>query len=146
MSTLFNSSNRYEYNNWQYVIHLYLSFSFTLTHNHTWLIHLQFINVVLYCISYYFCFCAIQFQGLTTNVTVGGHNLEGWTIVPLPLTNSTRLAAALTRLPPLSFQATLTEGRMSFFQGTFNVSAEGSEPHDTFLRLDGWNKVRLGAN
>ncbi|KAK4298222.1 hypothetical protein Pmani_029407 [Petrolisthes manimaculis] len=87
-----------------------------------------------------------DFKGLTTNVTVSGHQLEGWTIIPLPLTNNSRLAASLTHMPLFSSQDAFSEGRMSFFQGTFNVSTEGSQPHDTFLRLDGWSKGLAWVN
>lgn len=90
-------------------------------------------------------------QGITTNVTLSDHTLEGWTMTPLPITHTARLQNALVHLrhqaaarntPPRGLQGT-DKGGMTFFSGSFQVPSDSSHPRDTFLRLDGWNKVRL---
>ena len=90
-------------------------------------------------------------QGITTNVTLSGNTLEGWTMTPLPITNTSRLGRALTRLrhkaaadrlPPHRLQGT-DKGGMTFYTGSFEVLQDSPHPMDTFLRLDGWTKVRL---
>lgn len=72
-------------------------------------------------------------------------------MAPLPLTSTSRLERALTRLrrwtasehlPQHRLQGT-DKGGMTFFSGSFQVPDDSSHPMDTFLRLDGWNKVRL---
>uniref|UniRef100_A0A0P4WBE4 Beta-galactosidase n=2 Tax=Scylla olivacea TaxID=85551 RepID=A0A0P4WBE4_SCYOL len=89
-----------------------------------------------------------DFKGITTNVTLSDHTLEGWTMIPLPITHTSRLQNALAHLhhwaagqnmPPLGLQGT-DKGGMTFFSGSFQVPEDSSHPRDTFLRLDGWNK------
>lgn len=90
------------------------------------------------------------FQGLTTNATISDHTLEGWSMVPLPLTDPVRLASAVSRLRrwaaserlPMHRLMGTDKGGMTFFTGSFEVPDNSSHPMDTFLRLDGWNKVR----
>ncbi|KAK8753118.1 hypothetical protein OTU49_002622 [Cherax quadricarinatus] len=84
-----------------------------------------------------------DFKGLTTNVTINNHELEGWTMTPLPLTNTTRLHHVLQRLRQtltLSPLLGTQQGGMTFYSGTFTVPSEESHPLDSFLRLDGWSK------
>lgn len=89
-------------------------------------------------------------QGLTTNVTVNGYSLSGWKMTPIPLTNITRLSSALRKLHDMTTSLGLSRseltgtprGGMAIYQGSFNVPNNSSHPQDTFLRLDGWGKVR----
>ncbi|XP_050711222.1 LOW QUALITY PROTEIN: beta-galactosidase-like [Eriocheir sinensis] len=89
-----------------------------------------------------------DFKGLTTNATISDHTLENWSMVPLPLTNSKRLASAISRLHrwatserlPMHRLMGTEKGGMTFYSGSFEVPDNSSHPMDTFLRLDGWNK------
>lgn len=89
-----------------------------------------------------------DFKGLTTNATISDHTLENWSMVPLPLTNSKRLASAISRLHrwatserlPMHRLMGTEKGGMTFYSGSFEVPNNSSHPMDTFLRLDGWNK------
>ncbi|XP_071541373.1 beta-galactosidase-like [Panulirus ornatus] len=89
-----------------------------------------------------------DFKGLTTNVTVNGHVLEGWTMTPLPLTNKTRLNSALHLFSRSISHALLgtPQGGMIFYHGTFSIPQEEPHPLDTFLRLDGWSKGLAWVN
>ncbi|XP_045618256.2 beta-galactosidase [Procambarus clarkii] len=95
-----------------------------------------------------------DFKGLTTNVTINGHILEDWKMIPIPLTNVTRLSSALKCLQQkitsshLSPQERLGTplGGMTFYDGSFDVPDDGSHPQDTFLRLDGWGKGLVWVN
>lgn len=70
-------------------------------------------------------------------------------MVPLPLTNVSRLSSALHNLEQkVKVDHIHSEklmgtpnGGMSFYQGSFTVPNNDSHPQDTFLRLDGWRKV-----
>ncbi|XP_045106280.1 beta-galactosidase-like isoform X2 [Portunus trituberculatus] len=85
-----------------------------------------------------------DFKGITTNVTLSNHTLEGWTMTPLPITHTARLQKALAHLRhQAAVHNTLQgtdKGGMTFFSGSFQVPGDSSHPRDTFLRLDGWNK------
>ncbi|XP_071517532.1 beta-galactosidase-like [Panulirus ornatus] len=95
-----------------------------------------------------------DFKGLTTNVTINGYSLENWKMVPLPLTNMTRLSYALhylqkklkgNQVHPERLMGT-PKGGMSFYKGSFIIPSNDSHPQDTFLYLDGWRKGLVWVN
>ncbi|KAG7166266.1 Beta-galactosidase-like 1 [Homarus americanus] len=90
-----------------------------------------------------------DFKGLTRNVSINYHKLEGWTMTPLPLTNFTRLHHALHRLHQTLAPRPLLgtrRGGMTFYHGNFSVPHDDQHPLDTFLRLDGWSKGMAWVN
>lgn len=86
-------------------------------------------------------------QGLTTNVTLNGHVLMHWRMSALPLTNPSHLLTAVSRLPQvIQHSTTLTgtpSGGLTMYSGSFSIPDEDPHPLDTFLKLDGWGKVRI---
>jgi len=110
-----------------------------------------------------------DFKGLTSEVSLGSQVLQDWTMSPLPLQDSTELAAALNTLEQQNnimtdccgddqsecsadfeftmqkdILCTLLESKSTgFFTGSFEISGE---PNDTFLKLEGWTKGMAWVN
>ncbi|MFC5701616.1 beta-galactosidase [Cohnella faecalis] len=72
-------------------------------------------------------------KGITEGVRLAGQFLFNWEMYSLPLDDLSELRFGLLREEERSV-ASLNSP--SFFRGTFEVS----EPADTFLKLEGWNK------
>lgn len=81
-----------------------------------------------------------DFKGLTANVTLNGHVLQGWNMTAVPLTDTSILLDA-SRSPQQSPATPGTaSGGLTFYSGIFSVPDEEPHPLNTFLRLDGWGK------
>lgn len=72
-------------------------------------------------------------QGIEGAVTLGGHELAGWQVFPLPLKDFARLKFGLAE-PGASGPA--------FYKGQFDLAMTG----DTFLDLRGWGKGAVWVN
>lgn len=70
-------------------------------------------------------------KGITEKVTLGGEELSGWEIYPLPLTDLSRLV----------YTPEPKQGP-AFYRGTFSVETRG----DTFLDLRSWGKGFVWVN
>ncbi|XP_064103731.1 beta-galactosidase-like [Macrobrachium nipponense] len=89
-----------------------------------------------------------DFKGITTNVTLSGFELQNWMMVPLPLTNISRLSATLSKMERIHQYENTPEsqlrgtpmGGMSFYKGIIEIPESLDHPQDTFLKLDGWGK------
>ena len=80
----------------------------------------------------------IFFKGLTSNVTLSGRVLSGWTHYPLPF-NQTENLEWVNKLE--TKRASPVKGTLSLFSGSFAIQRTESELADTFLHLPGWHKV-----
>ncbi len=74
-------------------------------------------------------------KGLDGAVTLGGRELTGWRIYPLPMSEP------LQSLPRRQFLARTPSGP-AFYRATFSVA----RPGDTFLDLRGWGKGAVWVN
>ncbi len=74
-------------------------------------------------------------KGLDGAVTLGGREVTGWRIYPLPMT------APVQSLPRREFRA-MTPTGPAFYRATFTVA----HPGDTFLDLRGWGKGAVWVN
>ncbi len=70
-------------------------------------------------------------KGITEKVSLGGEELTGWEIYPLPLTDLSRL----------KFSARPQSGP-AFYRGTFKLTSIG----DTYLDMRGWGKGCVWVN
>ena len=70
-------------------------------------------------------------KGITERVTLGGNEITGWEIYPLPLADLSALAFTPERKPA-----------PAFYHGTFELAAVG----DTFLDMRGWGKGCVWVN
>jgi beta-galactosidase len=73
-------------------------------------------------------------KGITHAVTLGGRELTGWTVFPLPM-------RSLDGIPFVKREAHSAAGP-AFYRGTFNVD----NPGDTFLDMRGWGKGTVWVN
>lgn len=70
-------------------------------------------------------------KGLTTSVSLGGQELTGWEVFPLPMASAPRVA-----------HNTTTHGGPAFYRGSFRLTATG----DTYLDMRGWDKGTVWVN
>ena len=73
-------------------------------------------------------------KGITDRVTIGGTELRGWTVTPLPL-----YRAVVSRL---DWHKGDIQGQPAFFRGTFHLDKAA----DTFLDTRGWGKGAVWVN
>lgn len=76
-------------------------------------------------------------KGITEKVLLGGKELTGWTVTPLPLYDLTKTPASRKGI-----KSGPEEEGIGFYQGTFTLGAPG----DVFLDMRGWSKGAVWVN
>ena len=84
-------------------------------------------------------------KGITHSVSLGGHELAGWDVFTIPMSDISRFACPADRLSscgPIIGSGRATVNTPAYYRGSFTLNTTG----DTFLDTRGWGKGTVWVN